>query len=69
MANKEIINIFNSKIDEVGIKQKVIAERIGVSEDRLSRILSCRSNMLAEELLTLCIVLNVDPNSLRDIVA
>lgn len=34
-----IIKAFNDKIMSMGIKQKIVAEKIGVTEDRLSRIL------------------------------
>lgn len=66
MIRQEIIvKIFNVKIAENNIKQKDIAKDIGIPADRLSRILSLKSKMLAEELLKLCVVLNVDPNDLR----
>lgn len=66
-AKDLIIDVFNNKISTLGLKQKNIAERIGVTEDRLSRILSGKSNMFAEEMIKLCIVLDIDPNSFRKV--
>lgn len=66
-AKDLIIDVFNNKISTLGLKQKNIAERIGVTEDRLSRILSGKSNMFAEEMIKLCIVLDIDPNIFRKV--
>lgn len=60
-----IIEAFNDKITLLGLKQKIVAEKIGVTEDRLSRILAGRSNMFAEEMIKLCFVLDIDPNTFR----
>lgn len=60
-----IIDAFNNKITSLGLKQKIIAEKIDVTEDRLSRILAGRSNMFAEEMIKLCVILDIDPNTFR----
>ncbi len=64
-TEKTIVNCFNIKIAERRLKQKDIAEKIGITEDRLSRILSLKSKMLAEEMIMICIVLDIDPNNFR----
>lgn len=60
-----IINAFNIKIAETRIKQKDISKITGISEQRLSRILSEHSKLLADEMLKLCAVLGVNPNELQ----
>ena len=54
MIRHNILDIFNERIYELGIKQKYIAEKMNITQDRLSRILSGKSNMLADEMITLC---------------
>ena len=57
MIRHNILDIFNERIYELGIKQKYIAEKMNITQDRLSRILSGKSNMLADEMITLCALL------------
>lgn len=64
-SREQIARIFNIKIAEKHLKQKDIAKKIGIPEDRLSRILSLKSKMLADEMILLCAVLDVDPNEFR----
>ena len=64
-SREQIVKIFNIKIAENHLKQKDIAKKIGIPEDRLSRILCLKSKMLAEEMILLCVVLDVDPNDFR----
>jgi len=63
---QDIIKTFNIKIAERNLKQKDLAERIGVPEDRLSRILNYKSKMLATEMLRLGYALDVDLNEYRE---
>ena len=63
---QDIIKTFNVKIAERNLKQKDLAERIGVPEDRLSRILNYKSKMLATEMLRLGYALDVDLNEYRE---
>jgi len=63
---QDIIKTFNVKIVERNLKQKDLAELIGVPEDRLSRILNYKSKMLATEMLRLGYALDVDLNEYRE---
>lgn len=66
MSEKSIVvDVINNTITDLGIKQKIIAEKIGVSEDRVSRILSGKSKMLADEMINICVLLDIDPNVFR----
>lgn len=62
MIRHNILDIFNERIYELGIKQKYIAEKMNITQDRLSRILSGKSNMLADEMITLCVLLDLEIN-------
>ena len=62
MIRHNILDIFNERIYELGIKQKYIAEKMNITQDRLSRILSGKSNMLADEMITLCALLDLEIN-------
>ena len=64
MIRHNILDIFNERIYELGIKQKYIAEKMNITQDRLSRILSGKSNMLADEMITLCSLLDLEINPL-----
>ena len=63
MIRHNILDIFNERIYELGIKQKYIAEKMNITQDRLSRILSGKSNMLADEMITLCALLDLEINA------
>lgn len=66
MSEKSIVvDVINNTMTDLGIKQKIIAEKIGVSEDRVSRILSGKSKMLADEMINICVLLDIDPNVFR----
>lgn len=54
----------NAAVAKSGIKQKVIAERIGVSEQALSAMLSGRRKISVDEFFGLCLVLNETPDNL-----
>lgn len=47
-----------------GLKQKYIAEQIGVSEQTLSAMLAGRRKIYVDEFFNLCAVLNETPNNL-----
>ena len=51
----------SDKIKEKGIKQRFIAEKTGISEQKLSFSLTGRRNLLAEELLAICYVADINP--------
>lgn len=65
IAKSNFIDIINEKMTTLGIKQKALAEKMCITEDRLSRILSGKSKMLADEMIKLCILLDIDPNIFR----
>ncbi len=60
MVNERV----NAAIKKSGIKQKVIAERIGISEQSLTAMLSGRRKISVDEFFKLCTVLNETPNHL-----
>lgn len=49
-------------IERSGIKQKAIAERIGVSEQTFSAMVSGRRKISAEEFYGICLAVNIEPN-------
>lgn len=51
-------------VEKSGLKQKAIAERIGVSEQTLSAMLSGRRKIDVDEFFKLCLVLGLAPNEL-----
>lgn len=65
ISQEQIVRFINVRITEERLKQKDIAKEIGITEDRLSRILSLKSKMLAEEMILLCAVLKINPNEFR----
>ncbi len=48
-----------------GIKQIYIANETGLTQDTVSRILNGSRKILADEFLSICEVLNIDPNMFR----
>lgn len=52
-------------IEERGLKQSYIAQIVGISCDRVSKILNGNRKMLADEFLLICTALNIDPNIFR----
>lgn len=59
----------NLKMKEIvesrGLKQSYICQVTGMTADCISRILNGTRKITAEEFLTLCEVLNIDPNLFR----
>ena len=53
-------------IDEHGIKQKYIAEKLGTYPMAISNILNGKGSLTADKLVDLAILLESDPNSLLD---
>lgn len=54
----------NSVIVGAGLKQKYLAEKIGVSERVLTAMLSGRRKISADEFYDICLALNMTPNEL-----
>lgn len=59
-----ILEQINKAVAESGIKQKVLAERIGVSEQTLSAMLTGRRKISAEDFYNICVALRESPNKL-----
>lgn len=55
----------NQIVVENGIKQCYIAQKTGISPDAISKILGGNRKILADEFLTICIALDIDPNIFR----
>jgi len=54
----------SAAVEESGLKQKAIAERIGVSEQTFSAMLAGRRKIYVDEFFNLCQVLNKAPDDL-----
>lgn len=55
-----------SILDDRGVKQAYISQKTGFSADVISRILKGNRKILADEFLTICNALSIDPNSFRE---
>ena len=64
-AKSYVIDVINDKMTDLGIKQKTMADKMGITEDRVSRILSGKSKMLADEMINFWVLLDIDPNVFR----
>ena len=53
-------------INQNGIKQSHIAQKTGISADTISKILNGDRRILADEFLTICEALEIDPNFFRE---
>ena len=51
----------SDRIKEKGIKQRFIAEKTGINEQKISFSLTGKRNLLAEELIAICIIADIDP--------
>ena len=60
-----INKMFNKIVTERGIKQTYIAEKTGWSNDKVSKLLRGALKLTAEDFLTLCNVLDLDPADFR----
>lgn len=52
-------------VNENGIKQIYIVQKTGLSADTISKILTCKRRILADEFLIICEALEIDPNIFR----
>lgn len=59
MLEVDVLKIKN-KIDDLGIKQKTIADRTGISESKLSLSLQEKRKLSVGEYASICIFLKVD---------
>lgn len=59
----------NQKLNEYvianGIKQIYIVQKTGLSANTISKILTGKRRILADEFLTICVALDIDPNIFR----
>lgn len=53
-------------IDSRGIKYTFIAEKTGMPVDRISKLLNRQRRMLADEMLSICGVIGINPLDLAD---
>ena len=56
---------FREIIESRGLKQSYVCDKTGMSSDCISRILNGHRKITAEEFLSICEVLNIDPNVFR----
>lgn len=56
-------------VEQRGIKQIYIAEKTGMSQDVISKILRCERKISAEEFLLICEALDINPDVFREKVA
>ena len=61
-----LVNNINRIIREKGLKQKYVAEKVGVSEAALSNYLAERSGIKADIVPKFCRALEVEPNDLYE---
>lgn len=62
----DISGHINTVINEKGLKQSFVANAVGISPDRFSKILNSNRKLLADEFLKICTVLDIDPNVFRN---
>lgn len=55
----------NTYMEERGIKQSFLAQKTGISQNAISRILRGVRGISAEEFIKICIALDIDPNVFR----
>ncbi len=55
----------NQIVEQKGIKQTYIAEKTGWSNDKVSKLLRGAQKITAEDFLTLCSVLDLNPSDFR----
>ena len=48
--------------DRRELKEFVVAEKAGITQSRFSKIINCRSEMRADELIAICKALEVSPD-------
>lgn len=53
-------------VDEKGIKQSYIRQKTGLSADAVSRVLNSTRKLQADEFLSICAALELDPNYFRE---
>lgn len=53
-------------VREHGIKRVYIAQKTGLSADTVSKILNGNRRIQADEFLSICTALNIDPNIFRN---
>lgn len=52
----------NKYISDKGIKKSYISSKTGMTQDRISRIMRGIAKITGDEFLSICIILDVDPN-------
>lgn len=52
-------------VSEKGLKQKHIADKVGISPDKLSKLLNGRVSLSADDFIRICIAIDESPDSFR----
>lgn len=60
ILKEDALDILNKKIDEAGVKNRHIAEKLGVSEQYISLILSGKRKLTADKVIAISQVLGID---------
>lgn len=61
-----IVEKLNKYVIDNDIKQIYIAQKTGLAEDTVSKMLNGNRRILADEFLLICTALNIDPNIFRN---
>ena len=61
---KAIISNLREAIQESGLKQKAVAERVNMHPRQLNNVLCYRKRLNPEDIPAFCMVLNITPNQL-----
>lgn len=63
---KDIRTNLRQVLDDFGYSQVKIAKKVGLTPCKFSNILNKRRRLTAEELLTICEIIGLTPEQLRD---
>ena len=64
MSENMIINIISNAISEKALKKKAVAEKANLTDRQFSDILHKRRKITADEIVPICMALNLSPNEL-----
>lgn len=59
MYERQFVAGLEKVIEERGLKKKAVAEKAGIRADKLSKILNGKNRMFAEEMASICGVLDM----------
>ena len=64
MIEKTLAEKLSQAIDESGLKQKFIAEKVGISEQTISAMLNGRQKIDVETFFAIAVVLHLSPDQI-----